>query len=53
MAEELKKESGSDAKLIPGSGGIFDVIVDGKMIFSKYKTGHFPGPGEVAGLLKG
>jgi selT/selW/selH-like putative selenoprotein len=31
--------------------GIFDVSLDGKLIFSKYETGRFPEPGEVANLI--
>ncbi len=38
--------------LVPGSGGIFDVIVDGDVIYSKFKTGRFPEPGEVAKELQ-
>ena len=40
-----------DAKLIEGSKGIFDLVVDGKMIFSKYKVGRFPNPGEIKELM--
>lgn len=38
--------------MIEGSGGIFEVKVDGKRIFSKDETGRFPNPGEVTKLLK-
>jgi len=41
-----------DAHLIPGSGGIFDVVVDGKQVFSKHALGRFPEPGEVTRLLR-
>lgn len=34
-------------KLIPGRGGIFDVEVDGRMIYSKHQTGRFPEHDEV------
>jgi selT/selW/selH-like putative selenoprotein len=47
----LRKEFGVDAKLIPGSDGIFDVIVDEKLVYSKSETGRFPVPGEVAQKL--
>ncbi len=30
-----------------GSGGVFDVELDGKMVFSKHEEGRFPEPGEV------
>lgn len=28
--------------LIPGGGGIFDVTVDEKLLYSKFETGDFP-----------
>jgi selenoprotein W-related protein len=34
-------------KLIEGSGGVFDVKVDGKLIYSKRATGRFPEPDEI------
>jgi selenoprotein W-related protein len=37
--------------LIPGSGGVFDVTVDGKLVFSKQRTGRFPEAGEVEKLI--
>jgi selT/selW/selH-like putative selenoprotein len=37
--------------LIPGSKGIFDVKVDGKLVYSKYQTDRHPGPGELAKIL--
>lgn len=43
---------GVEATLIPGSGGIFDVIADEKKVYSKFDTGRFPNPGEVIELLK-
>jgi len=43
---------GIDAELIAGSGGIFDVKVDGRPVFSKHRTGRFPQPGEIVALLR-
>lgn len=43
----MREAFGVDAELIQGSGGIFDVIVDGKKVYSKHSTGRFPEPGEV------
>ena len=42
MAAAIKEATGIDAELIKGGGGIFDVKVDGKLIYSKHKTGEFP-----------
>ena len=39
-------------KLVEGGGGNFDVIVDGKVVFSKNKSGRFPNETEIIQLLK-
>ncbi len=51
MEAELKKEFGANVELIPSSGGVFEVTVDGKLVFSKKELGRFPEPGEVVGKL--
>jgi selenoprotein W-related protein len=43
---------GVDAKLTRGSGGVFDVVVDGKLVYSKRDAGRFPEPGEVTRLME-
>ena len=48
----MNKAFGVEAKLVPGHNGIFDVIADDKLVFSKYETGRFPDPGEVVRKLK-
>lgn len=53
MAELQKAFPGIETKLIPSSGGVFDVIVDGKLVFSKRAVGRHARPGEVVDLLKG
>lgn len=52
MEEELQKEINADVELIPGSGGIYEITVDGRMIFSKFKSKRFPDPGEIVSLIK-
>jgi len=52
VAEELQKAFDAKATLVPGRGGIFDVIVDGVKVFSKHDLGRFPEPGEVVGKIK-
>jgi len=39
-------------RLIPSSGGVFDVAVDGKVIFSKKATRRHAEPGEVVRILQ-
>jgi selenoprotein W-related protein len=36
------KQKIHDLKLIPASGGAFEVTVNGELIYSKLKTGKFP-----------
>ena len=42
---------GVDATLIRGSGGEFEVTVDGKLVFSKKTERRFPEHSEVLNLL--
>ena len=50
---ELQEGLSEKAQLIEGGGGIFDVKVDGKLVYSKHQTGRFPDSGEVLKLIKG
>ena len=52
MGDELKKEFGAEIELIAGGGGIFDISVDGNMVFSKFDKGHFPQPAEIISLIR-
>jgi selT/selW/selH-like putative selenoprotein len=49
----LDREFGTATKLIKGSGGAFEVKVDGELVFSKAALGRFPEPGEVATAIRG
>jgi len=51
LAAEISKEFGTDPELIEGDHGIFDIVVDGDKIFSKFDTDRFPDDGEIAGIL--
>ncbi len=42
MAEKLKTSLKLETDLIEGRNGIFDVELDGKLVYSKNKTGEFP-----------
>ena len=43
----------SSWKLIPSTGGVFDVTVNGELVFSKHAVGRHAEPGEVrAGIMK-
>jgi len=42
LAARFKQGLGVDTQLIKGGGGIFDVTVDGALVYSKHQTGMFP-----------
>jgi selenoprotein W-related protein len=48
----LKKVLSVETELIEGSGGVFEIIVDGKKLFSKKALGRFPEDGEILGLIR-
>lgn len=52
MAAEIRKAFGTDPEMIEGSGGVFDVRVDGELIFSKHEVGRFPEHREVLEKLR-
>ena len=39
-------------ELVPGTGGVFDVDVDGERIFAKKMIGRYPQPDDVLPLLR-
>jgi selenoprotein W-related protein len=39
-------------ELQSGSGGRFEITIDGELVFSKKAAGRFPKPGEVARLFE-
>lgn len=39
-------------ELVTGSGGVFDVEVDGELLYSKKATGRHAEPGEVLQLFR-
>jgi selT/selW/selH-like putative selenoprotein len=52
LAASLKQRFGVDAELIRGSAGVFDVRVDGDLVFSKHRVDRFPEPGEVEAAIE-
>jgi selenoprotein W-related protein len=51
-AEITESYQDADIKLIDGSGGVFEVTVDGTLVFSKKALGRHAEPGEVIGLIQ-
>jgi len=52
LAEAIKDKLGVECELIKGGGGIFDVVADGKLIYSKHDTGRFPEHAEILDPLR-
>jgi selT/selW/selH-like putative selenoprotein len=53
LAAELKKTfPEAEVRLVESSGGVFEVTVDGAVVFSKKVSGRHAGPGEVLDLIR-
>ncbi len=51
--DELKGEfPDAEVRLVPSSGGVFEVTVDGNLVFSKRALRRHAQPGEVMELLR-
>jgi selenoprotein W-related protein len=43
--------SDADVRLVPSSGGVFEVTVDGNLVFSKKALRRHAQPGEILQLI--
>ena len=48
---DITEKLGNAATAIPGGKGQFDVLSDGRMVFSKQTEGRFPEPDEILAQL--
>ncbi len=53
MAATIKKEVGVDPELIEGEKGIFEIRVDGDVVFARKPGDDFPDEMLVVDLIKG
>jgi len=51
LAARIQQDFDVDPELIRGDNGIFDVVADGRCIYSKHETGCFPTDDEISELL--
>ena len=49
----IRQETGVAVELVKGDRGVFDVRVDGRLVFSKKASGRFPTNTEIVDLLRG
>jgi selenoprotein W-related protein len=53
LAAELKQNfPDAEIRLVQSSGGVFEVTVDGNLLFSKKAAGRHAEPGEVVRLIR-
>ena len=55
MAQELLTtfaDELGEAALVPGTGGIFEVRLDGERLWNKKEAGRFPEPKEIKQLIR-
>jgi len=52
LAAELKEAFGAKSTLVASGGGVFEVAVDDRPIFSKRSLGRFPHDGEILDLIR-
>ena len=51
MKAWLEARGRAPVEIRPGKSGQFDVVVDGKLAYSRYETGRFPGEAELQKLF--
>ncbi|MCA8928640.1 MAG: Rdx family protein [Alphaproteobacteria bacterium] len=49
----MLREQAPNAEIVltKGTGGVFDIVVDGRKAYSKHSTGRFPTDAEVRACL--
>jgi predicted Rdx family selenoprotein len=52
VLEEWEGDRVAALELVPGVGGIFDVHVDGELVFTKSMLGRYPDPDDVLPLIR-
>ena len=52
ILEEWEEDSVAVVEVVPGANGIFDVHVDGDLVFTKSMLGRYPDPDDVVPLLR-
>jgi selT/selW/selH-like putative selenoprotein len=48
----ITSELGLEAAAVPGGRGQFDVLLDGRLLFSKHDKGRFPEEEEILAQLR-
>jgi len=51
VRDRIAKKSQADINLVRSSGGVFEIKIDGELVFSKQASGRFPTDEEVDNLI--
>ena len=52
MRRSLDSKFGILAEMKPSSGGVFEITLNGSLIFSKKQLGRFPNDGEIVNFIE-
>jgi len=52
LRSSLDSRFGILAEMRPSSGGVFEVTLNGRLIFSKKQLGRFPNDGEIVTFIE-
>jgi len=52
LAAEISAKLGVTPELLRGDNGVFDVVADGNLIYSKHREGRFPEPAAILQILR-
>ena len=52
LADEIRRATGVTPRIRMGGFGALDVLVDGRVVFSKKTEGRLLPPGDIAGRVK-
>jgi len=52
ILQEWEEQGIGAVEVIPGANGIFDVHLDGELVFTKSMLGRYPDPDDVLPLLR-
>ena len=50
MSERFSRIDGAEVELVKSSGGVFEITLDGELVYSKKATGRFPAWKEVEAI---
>ena len=50
MGDRFSRIDGAEVELVKSSGGVFEITLDGELVYSKKATGRFPAWKEVEAI---